>query len=190
MNIKLSASLLALTVATSLVSSNITPAFAQAVNQSDNGNNTATISSIATSVQAGTTNVQVVPPAVQLALNSVVAPATTAISSVTLAAISGGDAAALVAAPAAISNSTVAVAAATATARAAATLAAEAKTMVVNGAVNPAQVNKTIAAFNAYVTALVAQVGGPAALAIINAQGTGGLRPALVALSAAGVAAP
>jgi hypothetical protein len=178
MNIKLSTSLLTLTIATSLVSINSTPAFAQTVNGSDNGNNIPAITNVVTAIQSITLTVT---PQVQAAINNLVNNLSTT-SPTILAAISGGPTAPLLAAlipPGAGINpgGTAALAAAEAV--------AAAQGMVVNGVVNPVQVNNAIAAFNAYVQALVAEVGGARALQIIT-NTPGSLRSVLAALVDAG----
>lgn len=175
------ASFLALSVATSLGSIGINPAFAGFDNGSDNGNNTASIASVANSVQSSSTFT--VTPAVQAALNNIIA----SLPASTLAAINTPAGAATlltVLVPSGLAGANTPAGAAT-VAAAEKAIAAVQGIIGANGAVNPVQVNNAIAAFNAYVEALVAEVGGTKALKIIT-NAPGSLRAVLVALSEAG----
>jgi hypothetical protein len=169
MNLKISSSLLALGTFTSAILLSITPVSAQKGNGSNNGNGSNTTNAIQFLTATITANVLA---AVNTALAQILAANPLALANATSGLVPAGASASLVAAAADLQQLVAGFGA---------------------GNVSVPQLNKAIAAYNTYVEALVASLGGADAVAFLSSSGadkaldstnTPGVRGLLLALSA------
>jgi hypothetical protein len=176
MNIKLSASMLGLSVLTSLTLVNINPVAAQNSNGSVNGFPPISFPTVVS--PAGVTTIA---PAVVTSINTAISNGTIPAASIT--ALSNITSLSLTPPPAVISP-TAPPGASAAVSAAAVELAKALNGLVVNGVVNAPGVNAAASAYNEYVAKLVAAVGGTEATAILTKDAS--VKNTLTALIKAG----